>query len=139
MKRTCIKCNTTKAIEEFRTRKGIEDNVCKTCVNTYNKQHYKANKADYFKRNKRYKAEVKQMVRDYKEAAGCADCKLNFPYYVLEFDHLPGYEKKFNISDMVNGSLARQARTQIIEEMSKCEVLCANCHRVRTFSRMKKD
>lgn len=139
MKRSCVKCKDTKDIEEFRARPGIEDNVCKTCVNTYNKEHYKANKADYFKRNKRYKAEIKQMVRDHKESAGCADCKVQFPYYVLEFDHLPNYQKSFNIADAVNGSMARQARTKIIDEMSKCEVVCANCHRIRTFSRMRKD
>jgi len=139
VRRTCIKCNCTKDIKEFRARKGIKDNVCKTCVSTNNKAHYKANKADYFKRNKLYKAEIKQMVRDYKEESGCTDCKNRFPYYVLEFDHLPGYEKKANIADMINGSLARQAKTQIIEEMAKCEVVCANCHRLRTHSRMKKD
>ncbi|MGL5719013.1 MAG: hypothetical protein ACRCX2_38785 [Paraclostridium sp.] len=46
---------------------------------------------------------------------------------MLEFDHLDGVDKKFNISDSTAHSIA-----SIEAEIAKCRVLCANCHRRRT-------
>ena len=60
----------------------------------------------------------------------CTDCKVQYPPYVMHFDHLPGCEKKFNISQALHRSKA-----EIIEEIAKCELVCGNCHAVRTFER----
>lgn len=61
----------------------------------------------------------------------CADCKARFPYVCMDFDHRPGEEKLFNISQAGTASLeALQA------EMAKCDVVCSNCHRIRSARRM---
>lgn len=52
---------------------------------------------------------------------------------VLDFDHLPGVDKKFEISRAVNASTRSWARIE--KEIPKCEVVCANCHRRRTSAR----
>src|SRR5690606_5591852 len=52
---------------------------------------------------------------------------------VLDFDHLPGVDKKFEISRAVNASTRSWARIE--KEIAKCEVVCANCHRRRTSAR----
>lgn len=59
----------------------------------------------------------------------CADCKNHFPYYVMDFDHVRGV-KVGNVSTLALWSIAR-----ILEEISKCEVVCSNCHRIRTHIR----
>jgi len=60
----------------------------------------------------------------------CPDCGLEFPSAVMEFDHLPQFVKCFEIS---RWSLYTLQALQ--EELKKCEVVCANCHRIRTENR----
>lgn len=61
----------------------------------------------------------------------CADCGHLFHYCCMDFDHRPGEEKKFEI--------ARRGRSSGVEtllaEIAKCDVVCANCHRLRTWKR----
>ena|SRR5882672_3899294 len=64
--------------------------------------------------------------------SSCTDCGEYDPI-VLEFDHLPGYEKRFEIARAV-GSSTRSWKA-IKAEIDKCEIVCANCHRRRTNQR----
>jgi hypothetical protein len=66
-----------------------------------------------------------------KIAAGCKDCGLDGPPEALTFDHVTG-EKKFDIGPSWN-----QGRLAIEEEIAKCEIVCANCHNIRTKRRGK--
>lgn len=60
----------------------------------------------------------------------CMDCGVNYPYYVMDWDHRPGEEKLFNLSR------GKQRTVEaIIAETKKCDLVCANCHRVRTAER----
>jgi hypothetical protein len=60
----------------------------------------------------------------------CADCKIKYPPYVMQFDHIKG-RKSFTIgSAYMNKTMA-----QIKYEIAKCEVVCANCHAERTHIR----
>lgn len=64
-----------------------------------------------------------------KEATPCADCLFFFPACVLDYDHLPGFEKIDTVSRMVT----RQCRWEKIQaEIDKCEVVCRVCHGIRT-------
>lgn len=59
----------------------------------------------------------------------CADCGVRFPPIVMDFDHVRG-EKKLSVS------LAASRKKEIIlEEAKKCDVVCSNCHRIRTAKR----
>lgn len=61
-------------------------------------------------------------------ASSCVDCKASDPR-VLEFDHLG--DKEYNVSSMIRDfSLENLQR-----EVNKCEIVCANCHRIRTSDR----
>lgn len=72
-----------------------------------------------------------QIVQDYKrEHRNCTDCGNQFPPFLLEFDHLPGFEKVFNLSDTAGRSV-----DEVIDEIEKCELVCPNCHRIRTRMR----
>jgi hypothetical protein len=50
---------------------------------------------------------------------------------MLDFDHIK--DKKYNISRMIHDGFSWKA---IKKEVEKCEVVCANCHRVRTHYRL---
>lgn len=67
----------------------------------------------------------------YKEKKGCADCRNRFPHYVLEFDHMPGFKK----IDVVYRVLKNYGVEMAWAEVAKCEVVCSNCHKIRTYSR----
>lgn len=66
-----------------------------------------------------------------KEETPCADCGNYYPYYVMDFDHLEGEEKSFNIS----AASYRKSLDVILGEIEKCDVVCSNCHRTRTQER----
>jgi hypothetical protein len=73
--------------------------------------------------------------RQYKEDAGCADCKNKYPHYMLEFDHLPGSKKVDNVYRV----LKKYGVESAWQEVAKCEVVCANCHKRRTHEREQID
>lgn len=58
----------------------------------------------------------------------CTDCGATYPYYVMEFDHIE--PKSFTLAAAGNRSIAA-----IDREFAKCEVVCGNCHNVRTYKR----
>ena len=64
-----------------------------------------------------------------KEASPCADCGRSYPAYVMDFDHVRG-TKSVGISLMFSYSWQT-----ILAEIAKCDLVCANCHRIRTFER----
>jgi len=64
-----------------------------------------------------------------KDGVPCADCGGVYPVFVMHWDHLPGFEKKGDVSAMVGS----RTRVAILEEIAKCELVCANCHVLRTI------
>ena len=63
----------------------------------------------------------------------CMDCKGSFPPECMDFDHRPGYKKIAAIGTMV---ASRKYRLDaILDEIDKCDLVCANCHRTRTKNR----
>jgi hypothetical protein len=98
------------------------------------KRHYEANKSRYLERNKRYRQEIVQYINAVKQGTPCADCGKRYPSYVMDFDHLDGRDKDGLVSFFCNtGRIAAAKR-----EIKKCEVVCSNCHRKRTHTRLQK-
>lgn len=69
------------------------------------------------------------LLRDLRRVP-CADCGGSFPPYVMDFDHRDPAEKSFQVTDAV--ALLKR-RDLLLAEISKCDVVCANCHCVRTY------
>ena len=65
---------------------------------------------------------------------GGPDCGESFPPCVMHWDHLPGYQKADEISVMVT----QRRREAILDELAKCELVCANCHVMRTVRRARR-
>ena len=72
----------------------------------------------------------RRFVREVKTAGACADCGGTFHHCQMDFDHRPGETKSFELSDVKKQSLDRIRR-----EIRKCDLVCANCHRMRTWDR----
>lgn len=80
--------------------------------------------------NEKHKRKIRQFLCDYKTGKPCHDCKGLFPHYVLDFDHRNPTEKTDKMSRIAWISIKR-----LQEEIPKCDLVCANCHRIRTFTR----
>jgi len=65
------------------------------------------------------------------KARPCADCGVQYHYAVMQFDHVRG-EKKFALG---GGTICSHGYKAIEEEAAKCDVVCANCHAMRTWKR----
>jgi len=72
--------------------------------------------------------------RKLKEETPCSDCEQYFPYYVMDFDHVPERGPKVaNISTLAGNRSINAPAVQ--RELVKCDVVCANCHKIRTHER----
>lgn len=100
-------------------------NLCLVCA-------YKKNKDSIQASDEKRRAEKRDIVRSAKSQP-CTDCGNSYPYYVMQFDHLPDFEKAFNVSQFYKKTVE-----DIRSEISKCEIVCANCHAIRTHDRLKK-
>lgn len=63
------------------------------------------------------------------------DCGDIFPYFIMDFDHREGTRKKFNISMVSQFS----TKKELLKEIKKCDLVCSNCHRIRTWMRITKN
>lgn len=82
--------------------------------------------------NARVRKEKQDYIRSLKEESPCSDCGNNYPYYVMDFDHVSG-DKLYNIGDMLGSK--RSSWKALLAEIDKCEIVCSNCHRIRTHNR----
>lgn len=86
-----------------------------------------------YKEDKERRAAARRWVQNYKtKHSTCVDCNIKYPHYILDFDHVKG--KSFGISRALQLGTSLD---KIKEEVKKCEVVCANCHRERTYNRQQ--
>lgn len=127
----CGTCGRRKPRSEFHRNASRADGLqgtCKACKSTRDKQDYSANgrKQEIYERRQEQSRRLRAWVREYLSSHPCVDCG-NPDWRVLEFDHLR--DKRYSISEMVSMGLGLDT---LIAEVAKCEVRCANCHRIKT-------
>lgn len=130
--KSCCTCRRELPSGSFGQSKRNPDGLsykCKECSRAYVKAHYEAHKADYSAKARRWEAAQRAVIRDAKSRP-CADCGGTFHFAAMDFDHVLGTAKAFTVS----GGHKRGAAS-VLAEIAKCEVVCANCHRLRTFKR----
>lgn len=133
--RACGRCKKRKPVEEFawrRKARGQRDNYCRPCRAAYKREHYARNRQRYIEcaghRTNRIVAERTGYLLSFFRENPCVDCGECDPL-VLEFDHLA--EKRFGIGKGIRD----RPWKDVLAEIAKCEVVCANCHRRRTNRR----
>lgn len=128
----CRICKENKELSQFHKCAKAKDGLqskCKPCNIKERTEYYKTHKKEHREYDKARLNKTKQIMCEYLSANPCIDC-LESDIIVLEFDHLEN--KKANIADMIRAGFSPQ---KLFEEISKCEVVCANCHRRRTAKR----
>lgn len=130
----CTKCQTDKPVTDFRWRnkaKGYRAQWCRSCFSTYEKQHWKQHptraKDSVRAADNRRKANL-EWVCNYLLEHPCSECSED-DILVLDFDHLDPTEKEFTIGNVARDGMSLE---RVQQEIAKCRVLCANCHRRHT-------
>lgn len=121
----CSKCSEDLPLDRFNKNKTKKDGYqyyCKECQAKATKVHYENNKSDYRGRVSTHRVEVRKMIDDIKSKSSCKICEENHPA-CLQFHHSDPSVKDFEI-----GKCRSFSKEKILQEIEKCEVLCANCH-----------
>lgn len=117
----CLSCQTEKPFTDFtlrgKSRPGEYQNDCNEC------------RAAVLKKHKRF---TSSLVKRWKLRKGCAKCDFKATHSVqLDLDHIEPKRGSNKDRQAINTSWCRK---RLKEELSKCQVLCANCHRLKTFN-----
>ena len=138
--KNCSKCNKPKKLADFYKRKtgkraGEYYEKCKECMKARGREYYRKNRNRQLplalaRRHKAY--QLKRVFINKVKDRPCADCGIKYPYYVMDFDHKSNKDK---IAEVAYMSTRNWSLEKIKKEIQKCEVVCANCHRIRTFKK----
>ena len=130
----CPRCNTEKPLAEFNVNSGRKHGVgtyCRECTRVYDRDYYANNPALHGTMQRRQKTRRdrnSQYVWNFLAAHPCVDCPESDPI-VLDFDHREGATKVEAVSKLSKDAASIR---RLQEEIDKCDVRCANCHRRRT-------
>ena len=132
--KVCSKCKCSLPVDSFGRHARSKDGLqawCKSCKKTYDAELFQTSEKRRLSRTanaEKMRAAWRLKMIDYLSTHPCIDCG-EPDIVVLEFDHVCG-EKKTTVSTMYNLTWERT-----LDEIAKCEVVCANCHRRRTQKR----
>lgn len=132
MKR-CPSCSVAKPYSEYNkalSRKDGVQSICRECGRRKSKEGYVRNRPAFRERAKAQRKREMEYVASLKSKP-CMDCGGTFHFAAMDFDHRDSNEKIGTVSYMA-GQINRKA---LDEEIAKCDLVCSNCHRVRTFNR----
>ena len=133
----CNQCKISKSIEDFfwncNKSKKAKRKVCILCLRLRNQNWYKKNSKVHILKAKHRKDRNREFIHEYKVAHSCIQCGESDPL-VLDFDHRDPSKKSFGICDSVHNGRSLE---KIQEEIDKCDMLCANCHRRKTAKQLR--
>ncbi|MHB8632245.1 MAG: hypothetical protein ACYC9W_09990 [Candidatus Limnocylindria bacterium] len=135
MKR-CPRCDLFKPRSAFARHKNRADGLqayCRACVAELDHEEYERKLGRSIRRRSRtaYASARGAWLRSLKAGRPCTDCGRVFEPQVMQWDHLPQFEKIGDIS----GGFPGRTEDEILREIAKCELVCTNCHTIRTFTR----
>lgn len=124
----CPGCGEPRVRSDFPAR----SKRCVHCRRATVRKHYRANRAYYIakarRRTDRVVRETRAWLLTYLREHPCVDCG-NGDIRVLEFDHRDGSTKVRAVALLAGQGYSL---TRVRAEIEKCQVRCANCHRIRT-------
>ena len=133
MGKRCGRCGEDKSTEQFHRWKrgdGLQP-WCKACRSTYDSDYSRRTLARRRERRRERRLEFVPWYQALKESKPCTDCGQRFPAVAMHWDHLPEFTKGGDV-----GHLQRSmSKRRVLEEIAKCELVCANCHAIRTMQR----
>jgi hypothetical protein len=130
MTKVCSKCGKRKKTTEFSFRNkkiGTRRAECKECFKPLVANHYKKNRKAYDDRGIARRQASRNWILNYLSSKKCIDCDTS-DIRVLEFDHTSD-DKDYNVATLVSQGYGLAT---LEKEVAKCDVVCANCHKIRT-------
>lgn len=128
--KVCRECGETKPLSDFHPNKQCRGGVvgtCKPCSSVRTRQWYKDNRGRRQQiSNEKNRDRKRRAVEHFGDK--CHDCGNTYPQCVYEFHHLDPKGKDMNPSKALAMSEKR-----MWEELSKCIMVCSNCHKMRHF------
>jgi len=76
-----------------------------------------------------------EWIKERYEGTPCLDCSGVFPWVAMDFDHRPEEQKTFTIASRGSCTISPSNIAKVEKEIAKCDIICSNCHRVRTNER----
>ena len=133
--RTCSICKESKPLEEFywlNKAQGRRRSDCKVCRSAVAAKRWASGseKESNYQSKARRVERAREYIWELFKNSKCFDCGLRNPI-VFEFDHT-GTDKTKDISKMLSQNYGLEA---IKAEIAKCDIVCANCHKIRTSTR----
>lgn len=125
--KTCSTCDKVKSLDQFNKKSAATDglqNYCRDCNSEKVKKHYTQNKLERKQQIVLRKKAIYKWFLEYRADKACLYCGEN-ESCCLEFHHRDPAEKDFEISNMANWGMSIE---RILKEMTKCDVVCSNCH-----------
>ena len=120
-------------------RSGEYYEKCKDCYRSRGRKYYQDNRERQLKlakkRKQNYIEARKEFLGEIKNKP-CFDCGKKYPSWIMDFDHRNGKDKIGSVSFLAFRKLAKFDK--IKDEIKKCDLVCANCHRDRTYRRLQK-
>lgn len=95
----------------------------------YSRKYYEANKEKVKAKAAETKKRQRAAFADFKATLKCNRCGFNHPA-ALDFHHTDPTIKESIVSNLISNGCYTRAKL----EMDKCEVLCANCHRLHHYN-----
>jgi hypothetical protein len=127
----CCTCGLLRSVTDFNKRARAADGLqsrCRSCCRDW----YLANRQSHGKvtraRSKSLRDDLANRLMNYLLEHPCLDCGMS-DIRCLEFDHRDPAEKRYNVAAMVE---LQKSWVEILSEIEKCDIRCANCHRIRT-------
>ena len=126
--RCCSRCKIKQEETAFHRKRNGLQTECKACKKLYIREHYQKNKTYYVEKAKLRTQKIRQTIGTYKESHPCSDCGQKFPACAMDFDHRERGDKIKEIATLIS----RGNLETLIKEIEKCDLVCSNCHRIRT-------
>lgn len=129
----CTKCDTS-----FYAKRN-DAKYCADCQKSnskeYVRRYYQSTRGKSLnsKRNRIRRQELQNWLNNIKSNP-CSDCKQTFPAVAMQFDHVRG-TKVANIGLLLTRTPVVNVKEVVLEEIEKCDLVCANCHFIREWYR----
>ena len=133
MSKRCGRCGEEKPLTDFHRRRGGHQAWCIPCRRGYDAEYHRKMRERRIAQAKARRTAFMAWYVALKEGKPCSDCGGVFHSAAMQWDHRPGSIKEDDVANLRNST----SRRLILLEIAKCDLVCANCHAVRTFLRQR--
>jgi hypothetical protein len=131
VEKRCGKCGEVKPADAFHRRRSGRQTWCRERRRAYDAAYHQRTRSRRIAQANVRRAAFFAWYASLKDGKPCADCGQTFHPAAMQWDHRPGTLKVDDLSNL----RATTSKRRVLEEIAKCDLVCANCHALRTFHR----